>query len=160
MNKKRIGFYVVPLLLAVILVACSGASNKESGKVSQNETGLVDVDSNQGNDEEQSTVEQPTEPETFSQPEIELIMVGDILLHDRLEEVAKQEDGSYNYEAIFEPMKEDIQSADLAIVNQEVLIGGEELGVSGYPCFNAPFTLGDALVDGGYCSRKAVRCYA
>ena len=29
----------------------------------------------------------------------------------------------------------------LALVNQEVIIGGSELGISGYPCFNADFSL-------------------
>ena len=62
----------------------------------------------------------PSPPATLS-----LIMVGDILLHDPVEAAALQEDGSYNYEAIFTHMTEDIQAADLAIVNQEVIIGGE-----------------------------------
>lgn len=82
--------------------------------------------------------------------ELSLIMVGDILLHTRVEECAIQEDGTYNYNAIFEPVKTEIKNADLAIVNQEVIIGGEELGVSGYPCFNAPYEMGDALVDAGF----------
>ena len=29
----------------------------------------------------------------------------------------------------------------LALVNQEVIIGGSELGISGYLCFNADFSL-------------------
>ena len=39
---------------------------------------------------------------------------------------------------------------DLALVNQEVIIGGAELGISGYPCFNADYSLSDALVDAGF----------
>ena len=35
-------------------------------------------------------------------------------------------------------------------MNQEVIIGGAELGISGYPCFNADFGLSDALVDAGF----------
>lgn len=93
----------------------------------------------------ESTEELVSEPETLS-----ILMVGDILLHDPVEAAAHQEDGSYNYEAIFANMTEDIQAADLAIVNQEVILGGESLGVSGYPAFNAPFTVGDALVKAGF----------
>lgn len=85
------------------------------------------------------------EPETLS-----ITMVGDILLHTPVERAALQEDGSYCYEAIFTNLKDDIAAADLAIVNQEVILGGEELGVSGYPAFNAPFTVGDALVEAGF----------
>ena len=164
MKKKYLSYYVVSLLLAVLLVACNGGDdNKRETIVSEQEaSGEVTTSSNitdKGDEEEPSnskndvtegTTEQPTEEETFSQPEIDLIMVGDVLLHDRLEACVKQEDGSYRYEFLFEPMKDEIQAADLAIVNQEVLIGGAELGISGYPCFNADFTLGDALVDAGF----------
>jgi poly-gamma-glutamate synthesis protein (capsule biosynthesis protein) len=61
-----------------------------------------------------------------------------------------QEDGTYNFDAIFANMTKNIAAADLALVNQEVIIGGTELGISGYPCFNAPYELGDALVDAGF----------
>mgnify|MGYP000700733201 CR=1 FL=1 len=47
-------------------------------------------------------------------------------------------------------MKEEVQAADIAIVNQEVIIGGEELGVSGYPSFNAPYEVADALAETGF----------
>ncbi len=83
-------------------------------------------------------------------PQISVIMVGDMLLHTPVENSAKQEDGSYDFGAIFEHTKEKIQSADLALVNQEVIIGGEELGISGYPAFNAPYAVGDALVETGF----------
>ena len=82
--------------------------------------------------------------------EITIVMVGDILLHTPVEEAAKRDDGSYNFDFIFENLKKDISSADIAIVNQEVIIGGQELGVSGYPSFNAPYQIGDALVYAGF----------
>lgn len=81
---------------------------------------------------------------------LSILMVGDILMHDRVEAAARQEDGSYAYDAIFTHTKDTIQAADLALVNQEVILGGEELGISGYPAFNAPFTVADALVDAGF----------
>ncbi len=77
-------------------------------------------------------------------------MVGDILLHDPIEEAAKQEDESLNFDFMFSEVKEDIESADLAIVNQEIILGGTELGISGWPVFNAPFEVADALVDAGF----------
>ena len=82
--------------------------------------------------------------------EITIVMGGDILLHAPGEEAAKRDDGSYNFDFIFENLKKDISSADIAIVNQEVIIGGQELGVSGYPSFNAPYQAGDALVEAGF----------
>lgn len=50
----------------------------------------------------------------------------------------------------FANVKDEVQAADIAIVNQEVIIGGEELGVSGYPSFNAPYEVADALADTGF----------
>ena len=81
---------------------------------------------------------------------VTISMVGDVLLHMPVEESAKSKDGSYDFSAIFANMKEDISASDVAIVNQEVIIGGEEFGISGYPNFNAPYEVGDALVDAGF----------
>lgn len=81
---------------------------------------------------------------------VSLVMVGDILLHPPVAESGMQEDGTYNFDAVFANTREEISAADLAIVNQEVIIGGVELGITGYPCFNAPYELGDALVKAGF----------
>lgn len=89
-------------------------------------------------------------PEPTPVPEIKLVMVGDILLHTPLAQSGKKPEGGYDFSAVFANLKEEIQAADVALVNQEVIIGGEELGVSGYPAFNAPYELGDALVDTGF----------
>jgi len=83
-------------------------------------------------------------------PSVTLVMAGDILLHTRIHEYSKQADGSYNYDTIFANLAEEISAADLALVNQEVIIGGEELGISGYPSFNAPQEVGDALATAGF----------
>ena len=82
--------------------------------------------------------------------DISIVMVGDILLHMPVEESARDKDGNYNFDAIFANVKDEISGADIAIVNQEVIIGGEELGISGYPAFNAPYEVGDALVNAGF----------
>lgn len=83
-------------------------------------------------------------------PSVNIKMIGDILLHTRIAEYSVQEDGNYNFEAVFANTLEESLSADIAIVNQEVILGGKELGVSGYPSFNAPYEVGDALAAAGY----------
>ena len=79
-----------------------------------------------------------------------VIMVGDILLHDGIEKCAKREDGSYDFSEIFRHTKKEIEAADLAIVNEEVIIGGRDLRVSGYPSFNAPYEIADDLTEAGF----------
>lgn len=84
------------------------------------------------------------------EPEVILIMAGDILLHTPVAKSGLQENGSYDFTALFENVKDEVEQADLALVNQEVIIGGEALGITGYPSFNAPYELGDALVEAGF----------
>lgn len=83
-------------------------------------------------------------------PSISLIMVGDMLMHLRVTQSGKMEDGTYNYDHVFEHVKEEIQAADIALVNQEIILGGPELGYSGYPMFNTAYELGDAIDDAGF----------
>ncbi len=81
---------------------------------------------------------------------IEIVMVGDMLMHTKVLDKGVQADGSYNYDFLFEHVGDKVQKADLALVNQETILGGTELGLSGYPCFNSPYELGDALVKTGF----------
>ncbi len=92
----------------------------------------------------------PTPTPTPAPPEVQIVMVGDMLMHERVVESGLQEDGSYKFDHIFAGVKDTIEGADLALVNQETILGGTELGVSGYPCFNSPFELGDAEVAAGF----------
>ncbi len=91
-----------------------------------------------------------SDPSPSPTPEYKIIMVGDVLLHTPVEKSCLQADGSYNYDSIFVQTKDEITAADLALVNQEVIIGGADLGISGYPCFNADYSLCDSLVGAGF----------
>jgi len=84
------------------------------------------------------------------EPSVRLVMVGDMLMHLRVTQSGRMEDGTYNYDHIFEHVKDDIQDADLAIVNQEIILGGPDLGYSGYPMFNTAYELGDAIDEAGF----------
>lgn len=96
------------------------------------------------------TPELTPEPTPTPHPEVSVVMVGDVLLHTPVAKSGETEDGGYDFHALFENVREEISAADLALVNQEVIIGGTGLGISGYPAFNAPFELGDALADTGF----------
>lgn len=96
------------------------------------------------------TTKEPEISDVYSGPTVTLAMVGDVLLHTPVEESCQAEDGSYDFSSLFANVKDEVQAADIAIVNQEVIIGGEELGVSGYPSFNAPYEVADALAETGF----------
>lgn len=80
---------------------------------------------------------------------VSLVAVGDSLIHKTIYEAAKN-DQSFDFSPMLKEIKPYIKSFDLAFINQETILGGEELGLSTYPCFNSPFELGDALVDAGF----------
>lgn len=82
--------------------------------------------------------------------ELDLVMAGDVLLHLRLVYWSDNGKGGYDFNPIFKTIKPLIEKADLAIVNQETILGGKELKVTGYPTFNGPYELGDALVNAGF----------
>lgn len=86
----------------------------------------------------------------LEEKKITLRMVGDDLLHEPVVESGLQADGSYNFDHLFVHVKEDIIVADIGVINQETVLGGVEMGVSGYPCFNSPQEVGDAIVNAGF----------
>ena len=113
-------------------------------------TGTIAIETEAIETESQDAIQPSTDQSSEAAPEYKIIMVGDILLHTPVEESCLQPDGSYDYDSLFSHTKEEIAAADLALVNQEVIIGGADLGITGYPSFNADFSLCDSLVDTGF----------
>ncbi len=95
--------------------------------------------------EEQKDIEVVQEPDSM-----QIVMVGDMLMHERIIESGKQEDGTYNFDHLFTNVTDFISAADLAIVNQETMMGGSRYGYTGYPSFNSPYELADAEVKAGF----------
>ena len=89
-------------------------------------------------------------PEAKSSSQVTLLAVGDNLIHREVIASGKQPDGTYQYDFLYSNLKEEISAADIAVVNQETIFGGKEKGYSGYPKFNSPTEIGDALVDTGF----------
>lgn len=82
--------------------------------------------------------------------EVNIKMVGDCLIHGNLYKQSKQSDGAYNADKLFENIKETIQSADLAIINQETIFTSDESKYSSYPRFGCPTAIGKAARDAGF----------
>ncbi|MGI6755070.1 MAG: CapA family protein [Atopobiaceae bacterium] len=82
--------------------------------------------------------------------EISLMMVGDILKHGTVTQSGAQADGSYNFDHIFAHTKSYFEPYDIRVVNQETPAAGPELGLSGYPSFNAPYEYNDAIANAGF----------
>ncbi|MGB2992147.1 MAG: CapA family protein [Paenisporosarcina sp.] len=80
---------------------------------------------------------------------VKLVAIGDILIHQPVYHDAATPQGGYDFSSMFTKVKPFLEEADIAVANQETMIGGAELGLSGYPLFNSPYEIGDALKDSG-----------
>ena len=79
-----------------------------------------------------------------------VVAVGDNLFHDSLIESGKSDSGTWNYDKIYENVKDEIQAADIAMVDQETVFTTDHDAVSGYPSFATPTEVGDALINAGF----------
>lgn len=96
----------------------------------------------------------PIEPAdtAFAEPEAEritLVAVGDNLLHMPIVRWCRIQDG-YDFNPLYKRVKDLVQAADMAFVNQEAPLGGEGFAPSGYPNFNSPQEAGLALAAAGF----------
>ncbi|WP_430812331.1 MULTISPECIES: CapA family protein [unclassified Carboxylicivirga] len=77
-----------------------------------------------------------------------LVFMGDIMGHDAQIEGARISNADrYDFKSCFQYIRDDIESADIAIANLEVTLAGAPY--RGYPSFSSPDTLVDALQYAG-----------
>jgi poly-gamma-glutamate capsule biosynthesis protein CapA/YwtB (metallophosphatase superfamily) len=83
---------------------------------------------------------------------ITILGAGDDLIHSTLYNRAKKLAGGdgYDFDPMYERVKSRIQSADIAVINQETVLASEVAPISGYPLFNSPTEVGDELVNLGF----------
>ncbi|MCQ2417954.1 MAG: CapA family protein [Oscillospiraceae bacterium] len=101
-----------------------------------------------------TTVSTSAVPEDIS---VNVLAVGDNLVQTHVYLTAQEKAGggenAYDFAPLYEQIKPIVQAADIAIINQETLISGDDqrFGVSGSNFnFNSPTVLGQAMVDVGF----------
>ena len=142
--KKRIfSLFLVTLLCCSLFTAC-GKSDDSSDDNSQNRTQNVNTNETQPNIQPQTSKPQPVE--------INIMMIGDMLMHTPVLKSGSLGGDDYDFHHLFKNILPDIQAADVRIVNQETILGGRNIGISGNFSggFNSPWELGDAIVDAGF----------
>ena len=76
--------------------------------------------------------------------------VGDLMMHKKQLEIARQEDGGYDFHPQYELIADSLGDADYTIANLETTVGKYgKMAYSGFPMFNAPETYLDAVKDAG-----------
>ena len=139
----------------------SQATNAQQGTSATDATATSATDSTATQTDEQATTDGETaeaetpEPVPAQPVKIEAMMIGDILMHDALVQSGAQDDGSYNYDFLYEHIRPYIDAADVRILNQETVMGYPENGFSMTngamgPIMNSPTALADSEARFGF----------
>ncbi len=89
-------------------------------------------------------------PEESVKKEITLRMVGDNLLHTPIIKDAQRENDTYSFDNLYTEMRPYFLESDLSVLVQETILGGDAFPYSGYPLFNSPFEVADAVKNAGF----------
>ena len=79
-----------------------------------------------------------------------VIAVGDNLYHSKLYESGENDSGIWNYDHIYTHVLDQIQAADVAMIDQETVFAPSHDAVSTYPSFATPQEVGDAIIKAGF----------
>ena len=92
-----------------------------------------------------------TEPPPVTSTDATILSAGDIIAHLAQMKYAKAVGGdTYDFSNSFKYIKDIVSSADYAVANFETTLAGPDVEYTGYPRFNAPDSLLDAVKDAGF----------
>ena len=86
---------------------------------------------------------------TEEETSVRIMANGDLLYHDIIYISAKKADGTYDFHENFEYIKPWLKQADLVLGDFEGTVNKDHY-LAGYPLFNAPGEVMDAIKDAGY----------
>ena len=148
--KKLKSTFLVLLMAMICLIVYYMA-----GAITGSDDGNGNKDKNT-KPQEETTGNQTAEPPADStggeadKVTISLVAVGDNFAHESVIESGRQSDGTYNYDFLFEGIREQVMEADIAAIYQTMIIAGNDKGVSGYPLFNTPEEMMAAIEKAGF----------
>lgn len=110
----------------------------------------IDVDGQAPTNQVQADTEVVTE-EVFKPTSAKLVAVGDNLMHRSCTLSAKNADGTYDFTKHFANMADIFKAADLAVISQDTVLGGIELGATSTETgiFDTAVELADGMADAG-----------
>ncbi|MFV0396238.1 MAG: CapA family protein [Coprobacillaceae bacterium] len=135
LNMKKVGMILlIPIILIATRVGYLMLSSDEDSPKTTNNTDKVDAS---------------------KENSVSFLAVGDNLGHERVYTYADSKegevgDGKYDFKPSYTKVADTIKNADLAFINQESIIGGDDLGITGYPAFNSHEQWASDLTDFGF----------
>lgn len=145
MKRKRLASTAIIFLVAVMCVTAAVYAVKDDLNIGELFA-------------ETTTTTEPTttEPTTTLPPEptvtstVTIRSAGDVLIHIPIYQSARKSDGTYNFDHLFTYSEDIISGCDYFVANLETTLGGTDgRSYSGFPRFNSPDSIIDALKGAG-----------
>ena len=126
----------------------SGVSdNNEQSNSTQTAINDNSTNNTQNVNSDTTTTTEPTKKSTT----INMALTGDIMCHNTIyNDAFNKQSNTYDFSYIFDDIKYNIQTADIAIGNLETTFAGSSKGYSSYPTFNTPESLAYTLKKVGF----------
>lgn len=149
-SMRRFQVWILLSLCVFVVLGCI-PNDKEYNPYNSDQNQHLQSDS-EPRDTSSVTKQDKVSDEPISLPEttsIKIMAVGDIMMH--MPQVNAGRTGSgYDFQPFFEEVAPIFAEADLVLGNLETTLAGAERGFSGYPQFNSPDELVDALYHAGF----------
>ncbi len=143
------------LSIGLLIIACVFAASFAAGKIGGNDNrpgDIIGTDKEQGKNTESPKPGEPKKPEIKENITVNLKATGDIMFHpSQLDGAYDPATKTYDFRNSFKAVKELFQNADIAIGNFEGTTAGNSVyAYQGYPLFNAPDEVLDAIKEAGF----------
>ncbi|WP_181347173.1 CapA family protein [Thalassobacillus sp. CUG 92003] len=129
--------YAKIMYITLFVLLLSGCNPFAADETTQKERSADHISFSQHNPH------QKAQPDIFIK-NISISAIGDILVHKRVYRDAKTNDG-YAFMPMMKQVKPYLNDTTISIANQETMIAGQAHGLSGYPTFNTPKSMGNTL---------------
>lgn len=140
--RRTVAVLVLLIIIVGTVFAVKSCSNRKVDKTPDNNNEILNSEPSFSKEEEGS------ESKIVSSAYIG--STGDIIIHDAVLSSVKQSDGSYDFSSIFPEITPYFSKYDFVVANLEVTLAGTEGGkYQGYPSFNSPDSLIDAVKKSG-----------
>ena len=134
--KKMITSTII--LIAIICLGVFGA------------TKLLTRESEQKNEETSVATSSKVEKVVKEDKHVNLVAIGDVMCHNTNYQTAyNSSTKTYDFMPAFKNIAQYVEKGDITIGNLETTFAGADRGYSGYPTFNSPEALGEALKEIG-----------
>lgn len=149
---KKIILFITVWLMPALFVFCTGCGSEKDLPAEGSIVTTEYSEEQEDNMESEDSIEPEEVVEVFQETvdTIELLAVGDNLIHTGLYKTGMDSSGVWNYDHLYEHVRDEIQAADLAVINQETIFIEDRSKISAYPVFGSPTEIGDSLVWAGF----------